>query len=207
MAHKLYTIGHSAAPLYTFLAALKKWKVKLLVDVRSRPSSRRFPHFNQTNLEKALRPSGIDYLFLGSELGGRPDDPKAYDSDGVVDYARWRQSRAFHAGLKRVQNELSNCDLALMCAEEDPLECHRFLMICPEFTARGIEPLHIRKGGVIETEREAEDRLLKQHKLAAVANGSLFSADRDSALQTTYLAQAKRHAFRRDPAKQDSSRK
>lgn len=199
MAHKLYTIGHSALPLYTFLAALKKWKVKVLVDVRSHPGSRRFPHFTQANLEKALRMSDVEYAFLGTQLGGRPDDPQAYAPDGVMDYAAWRKSRVFQAGLKRVRHELTACDVALMCSEEDPLNCHRFLMIGPALVALGIEPLHIRKGGVTETQQEAEDRLLKQQKLAAAAEGSLFSADRDSALQTAYLAQARKCAFRRSP--------
>jgi uncharacterized protein (DUF488 family) len=201
MTQKLYTIGHSAMPLYTFLAALKKWRVKLLVDVRSHPSSRRFPHFTQANIEKALRMSGVEYLFLGTQLGGRPDDPQAYGPDGVVDYAACRESRAFQAGLKRVQHELAGADLALMCSEEEPLECHRFLMIGPALVALGIAPLHIRKGGIIETQQEAEHRLLKQQKLAAAGEGSLFSADRESALQTAHLAQSKKCAFRRESSR------
>jgi len=136
-------------------------------------------------------------------LGGRPEDPKAYNSDGIVDYSRWRRSRAFQSGLERVLNELADCDLALMCAEEDPLNCHRFLMICPELVALGLEPLHIRKGGVIETQQEAEDRLLQQQHLGAAAVGSLFASERESALETAYLAQAKKCAFRLDPAEME----
>lgn len=206
MTQKLYTIGHSAMPLYTFLAALKKWRVKLLVDVRSHPSSRRSPHFNEADIEKALRMSGVEYLFLGTQLGGRPDDPQAYGADGILDYAAWRKSRAFQVGLKRVRHELAGADLALMCSEEEPLECHRFLMIGPALAVLGIEPLHIRKGGIIETQQQAEHRLLKQQKLAAAGEGSLFSADRESALQTAYLAQSKKYAFRREPSRLSSSK-
>src|ERR1041385_7131136 len=123
MPRKLHTIGHSASPLYTFLAALKKKKMSLLVDVRSQPHSRRFPHFNRATLEKTLQTSGVGYLFLGAELGGRPEDPEAYAADGTVDYTRRRKSRDFQNGLQRVQRELDNHDLVLMCAEEDPLLC------------------------------------------------------------------------------------
>ena len=203
MSHKLFTIGHSAAQLSVFLAALKESDVSLLIDVRSRPQSQRFPHFDQIELQEALRMTGFRYLFLGEELGGRPEDPKAYGSDGIVDYAKWRKSRAFQAGIERVLTESAACDLALMCAEEDPLNCHRFLMICPELVALGIEPLHIRKGGVIETQQEAEDRLLQQQHLGAAAGGSLFSSDRESALETAYLAQAKKCAFKLDPAEME----
>lgn len=203
MSHKLFTIGHSAAALSAFLTALKESDVSLLIDVRSRPRSQRFPHFDQIELEAALRMTGFRYLFLGEELGGRPEDPKAYGSDGIVDYRKWRRSRAFQAGLERVVHEFASHDSALMCAEEDPLSCHRFLMISPELVALGVEPIHIRKGGVIETQREAEDRLLRQQHLAAAASGSLFASDRESALETAYLAQARKCAFRLDPAEME----
>jgi len=203
MAHKLFTIGHSATQLSVFLSMLKQSEISLLIDVRSRPRSQRFPHFDQIELEGALRMTGFRYLFLGEELGGRPEDPKAYGSDGIVDYGKWRRSRAFQAGLERVLKESAGHDLVLMCAEEDPLNCHRFLMICPELVAHGFEPLHIRKGGVIETQQEAEDRLLQLQQLGAVAGASLFASDRESALETAYLAQAKQCAFRLDPAEME----
>jgi hypothetical protein len=86
-----------------------------------------------------------------------------------------------------------------MCAEEDPLNCHRFLMISPELVILGVEPCHIRKGGIIETQREAEDRLLQNQQLAAVAGASLFSVDREAALERAYMAQSEKCAFRIDP--------
>lgn len=203
MSHALYTIGHSATQFPTFLAMLKRSDVNLLVDVRSRPQSLRFPHFDQTELERALREESIYYLFLGEELGGRPEDPKAYGTDGIVDYLARRRSYAFRVGIDRVIQELAENELALMCSEEDPLNCHRFLMICPELVDRGLEPHHIRKGGLIESHRDAEDRLLQIQQWGAIAGASLFSSDRESALASAFTAQAKKCAFRLDPAELD----
>ena len=200
MTHRLFTIGHSAMQLPTFLGLLHQFQVAVLADVRSKPQSFRFPHFDRIDLERALPVAGIRYLFLGDELGGRPDDPDAYDRDGVVDYRIRRKSYAFQAGLERVQTELAQNDLALMCAEEDPLQCHRFLMICPELVALGLAPLHIRKGGVLETQQEAEDNLLQGQHFGAVAGASLFAEDRTSALESAYDAQARQCAFRIEPA-------
>lgn len=183
-----------------FLGLLKQFAISLLVDVRSKPQSQRFPHFDRVELEGTLPAAGIEYLFLGEELGGRPDDPKAYGSDGLVDYRARRRSYAFQAGVERVTRELEQHDLALMCAEEDPLTCHRFLMICPELVALGLEPVHIRKGGKIETQGEVEDRLLQTQQLDAIAGASLFSSDRATALESAYVEQAKKCAFRIDPA-------
>ncbi len=203
MSHKLYTIGHSATQFPTFLAMLRRWEVSVLVDVRSKPQSLRFPHFDQVELERAVREEGISYVFLGEELGGRPEDPKAYGNDGIVDYEARRKSYGFRAGIERVVQELAKNDLVLMCSEEDPLNCHRFLMICPELVSLGLEPLHIRKGGLIESHRDAEDRLLQIQQWGAIAGDSLFSSDRQSALASAFTAQAKKCAFRLDPAELD----
>jgi uncharacterized protein (DUF488 family) len=199
MNHRLFTLGHSVMQSSAFLEILQRLGISAVIDVRSKPQSYRFPHFDQIELEKSLDTASIQYLFLGEELGGRPQDPKAYRSDGLVDYRTWRKSRPFQYGIERVLGELGECDLVLMCAEEDPLNCHRFLMICPELVMVGAEPSHIRKGGVLETQRDAEDRLLQSQQLAAVAGDSLFSEDRQAALEHAYAAQSEKCAFRIDP--------
>lgn len=183
-----------------FLEILEQFRICVVVDVRSNPQSQRHPQFDRVELESALPKAGIRYVFLGEELGGRPDDPKAYGGDGLVDYRARRRSYAFQAGIERVVRELDQNDLVLLCAEEDPLSCHRFLMICPELVALGLEPLHIRKGGETESQRDAEDRLLQCQQLDAVAGASLFSSDRETALENAYVAQAKKCAFRIDTA-------
>ncbi|MGH9532526.1 MAG: DUF488 family protein, partial [Terriglobales bacterium] len=193
----------SAAQLSTLLETLQQFQVGLLIDVRSKPQSFRHPHFDRVELEQALPAAGIRYLFAGEDLGGRPDDPAAYASNGVVDYRKRRKSYAFQTGLERVEAELAQYDLALMCAEEDPLQCHRFLMIGPELVAHGLEPLHIRKGGILETQKQAEDRLLDAQQFSAVAGASLFSADRATALESAYDTQARQCAFRIEPATAD----
>ncbi len=203
MNHQLFTLGHSALGYPRFLELLQRFEIRLVADVRSRPRSQRFPQFDQIELEAALSASAIRYISLGEELGGRPEDPKVYRSDGLVDYRAFRKSRPFEAGIQRLLGELIQNDLALLCAEEDPLHCHRFLMICPELVSLGIEPIHIRKGGIRETQREAEDRLLRGQKMAAVAGLSLFPEDRELALESAYLAQSETRAFRIDPRELD----
>jgi uncharacterized protein (DUF488 family) len=196
----LYTVGHSNLDFTEFLKLLKNGAVELLVDVRSRPQSARFPQFSQQVLERSLENESISYLFLGEELGGRPDAPDAYRPDGLVDYRVRRNSYAFRSGLDRVLMELEQHPLALMCAEEDPLECHRFLMVCPELVRAGVHPLHIRKGSRIETQEAAETRLLESHGFGDVAENTLFPAARAEALEQAYDLQARKSAFRVDPA-------
>lgn len=193
------TIGHSNLELEDFLAVLTTLGVQILCDVRSRPGSFRFPQFDHEPLQAGLVSAKIGYEFLGEALGGRPSDRHVYRSDGRVDYELRRKAEDFCAGIDCVLGLLRTQRTALMCAEEDPLQCHRFLMICPSLLERGVEPIHIRRGGFLESQREAEDRLLSQHDLSAFTSGALFSSERDSVLPDALRRQAEEFAFRSSP--------
>lgn len=195
----LFTVGHSNWEFPRFVELLKGAQIELLVDVRSKPQSSRFPQFSHPVLKMQLKGEGIEYLFLGDELGGRPDDPDAYRANGVVDYAARRKSYAFRAGMERLMMELEKQTLAIMCAEEDPLECHRFLMISPELVALGVQPMHLRKDNGPEPQEHAETRLLSVNGFGSVAVNTLFPEARTEALQRAFTMQAEKFAFRVDP--------
>ncbi len=135
-AGTLFTIGHSNRDPGDCVSALVDHRIKTLCDVRNRPGSSRFPQFNREPLEIAAGCAKIQYQFLGDSLGGRPDDPRVYRSNGVVDYAARRISPDFLAGIDRLLQLARPANIALMCAEEDPLHCHRLLMICPALDAK-----------------------------------------------------------------------
>ena len=198
-ANPLFTIGHSNLELEVFLALLARHRVQTLADVRSRPASFRFPQFNREPFEAGLSSAGIRYEFFGESLGGRPADPRVYREDGLVDYAARRRAPDFTEGLDRALALSRTNVTALMCAEEDPLQCHRFLMICPALLDRGVTPAHIRRGGVLESQRDAEDRLLVLHGFEDVTSTSLFVSGRDAALTDALVLQSKDFAFRASP--------
>ena len=195
----VYTIGHSNLEIEEFLSMLSRHEVQTVCDVRSRPASFRFPQFNREALEVSLRDAGFRYEFLGESLGGRPADPRVYQANGLVDYFLRRKARDFVAEVERVVELSANQRVALMCAEEDPLLCHRFLMICPELLERSVTPVHIRRGGAVESQREAEDRLLALNDLTAFTSDSLFVTERSSALEDALRRQAQEHGFRMNP--------
>src|SRR5258708_8930648 len=159
----LFTIGHSNLEMAFFAGVVAAHGARTLLDVRRRPASFRFPQFNRESLESGLAPTGIRYEFFGESLGGRPLDPRVYREDGLVDYVARRRAPDFTVGLDLALALSRTSVTALMCAEEDPLQCHRFLMICPALLDRGVTPAHIRRGGVLESQRDAEDRLLVLH--------------------------------------------
>ncbi|MDQ3285579.1 MAG: DUF488 domain-containing protein, partial [Actinomycetota bacterium] len=130
-------------------------RVEVLADTRSRPYSRHAPHFNIEELKATLSGYGIDYLFLGLKLGGRPAGEEFYDTQGRVDYLRVERSRAFLDGIHRLEREILNRRVALLCSEEDPAGCHRRLLVGRVLRERGVVVQHIRGDGDVQIEGEA----------------------------------------------------
>src|SRR5260221_3036514 len=128
---QLFTIGHSLHDVARLVRLLRAAGADAIADVRSQPYSKRLPQFNREQLDGALRESRIAYSFLGEELGGRPTDLELYDGDGHVDYQRMRQTALFRQGIERLLKARQRYTVALLCSEEDPLHCHRGLMIAP----------------------------------------------------------------------------
>jgi uncharacterized protein (DUF488 family) len=150
----IYSIGHSNQPLEAFLELLHKHNVQTLIDIRSHPYSRYVPHFNSPELGNSVRHSNIEYLFMGKELGGRPDGEEFYDADNHVMYSRVAESPLFLKGIRRLEEEGRASRAVIMCSEEDPTSCHRHLLIGRVLAEQGISLLHIRGDGHIQTEEE-----------------------------------------------------
>lgn len=155
----VYTIGHSNHTLAHFIALLRSYNIKALVDVRSHPYSRYVPHFDRERLRRSLAKAGIVYVYMGNELGGRPKDPEFYDARGRVDYVRLAESGNFRRGISRLLGMLSKFRVALMCGEEDPTYCHRRLLVARALAGYGLEFYHIRGDG-----RALKDAELGEHK-------------------------------------------
>jgi uncharacterized protein (DUF488 family) len=150
----LYTIGHSNHTEEKFLDLLHQQGIEVLVDVRSQPYSRYSPQFNDTNLKHAVEAAGIRYLFMGGQLGGRPEGEEFFDDDGHALYHRMAESPAFIAGIARLQRGVARHRVAIMCSEEDPAVCHRHLLVTRVISDRGIDVRHIRGDGRLETEEQ-----------------------------------------------------
>ena len=159
------TVGHSNHPWDVFVGLLQRHAVTVLVDVRSVPYSRFNPQFNRNRLERELPRCGVHYVFLGRELGARSDDPVCYDETGRVQYDRLARKPAFRRGLDRIMQEAARNRVALMCAEKEPLSCHRTILVAPALERRGVEIEHILADGTLEPHAHALHRLIDSLKL------------------------------------------
>jgi uncharacterized protein (DUF488 family) len=143
----IYTIGHSRHPAERFVALLRAHEIACLVDVRSQPASRWTPHFGKAALGRLLADHGIDYVFLGTALGGRPAGAEYYLEGGAVDYARRARAEDFRAGIEELSAIARTRTVAIMCAEEDPAHCHRRVLVAPALESAGTTVIHLRGDG------------------------------------------------------------
>lgn len=192
MSKTVYTIGHSTHAIERFLMLLQQHAVSAVADVRSSPYSRVNPQFNREPLKQALKDVDITYVFLGKELGARSEDPACY-KDNKVSYERLAATTEFQAGLERVKEGASRFRLALMCAEKEPLDCHRTILVSRHLRELGLPVRHILADGSVEDHEGAMVRLVR--KLGLPENDMFRSAEEIQ--QEAYDLQGERIAYER----------
>ena len=168
---EIWTVGHSRHEVSALVDLLRRPGIEVVADVRSHPSSRHNPQFNRNSLRSSLLAAGIDYVFLGQELGGRPPEPELHDARGRVLYAEVAKSERFAAGLERLLTGATRYRVAILCSEENPENCHRRLLVGRVLADRGITVLHIRGDGSVVSEEDL-DRLPED-----AAQGALFGPE------------------------------
>lgn len=202
MAEHVYTIGHSTHPTENLIQLLAGHCVTAVVDVRSQPYSRINPQFNRESLRAELKTAGIAYVFLGRELGARAEDRGCY-IDGQVQYDRLARTPLFQEGLARIAQGIGSHRVALMCAEKDPLTCHRAILVCRHLAVRGIMAQHILEDGRLESHEQAITRLLAELN---IPDPDLFRT-RDDLVIEAYSRRGKQIAYsEKQPTGEESAR-
>jgi uncharacterized protein (DUF488 family) len=184
MAHPILTIGHSRHPIERFLSLLDTAQVTAVADVRSSPASRFSPQFNKNALAASLAGQGIDYVFLGAALGGRPARPDMY-TKGRADYEKMAASPEYRAGLAQLIEMAQRQTVAAMCSEADPLDCHRCLLVGRALVEAGHDVAHVLASGEIASQAKVEDLLLE---LEHLADDDLLVRSRAERLAEAYRA-------------------
>lgn len=162
MSARVLTVGHSSGAARALAELLVASGVNVVADVRSQPRSTFAPQFDESNLRATLDSFGIGYVPMGRELGGRPSGEGMYDKDGHVLYNRVAATDRFQVGIRRLVAGSREYLVAVLCSEEDPVNCHRRLLVGRVLRDQGVEVLHIRADGRIQSETEvAEQELLR----------------------------------------------
>ena len=187
----ILTIGHSVHSLERFLELLQRHGVQVVIDVRSVPFSGRVPQFNRPVLEKRLPKAGVAYVFEGDALGARPTSATMYEN-GRVSFARVEASVPFKEAIARVITRSRAERVVLMCSEQEPLECPRFLLAGRVLSSASVPVSHILADGTLDAHAEVERRLLR---LTGQAEPDLFASP-SAILARAYGIQEEKVAFR-----------
>ena len=193
MPDTVYTVGHSTHSIEHFVALLKQHSITAVCDVRSRPYSRMNPQFNREALKKDLREVGIKYVFLGEELGARSEDKGCY-RDGQVQYDLLARTNLFRQGIDRVKKGATEYRVALMCAEREPLECHRAILVARKLLEDGTPVMHIHADGALEGHSQAIERLIAKLRIPI---SDMFRSQ-DAVVNDDYQRQAEQIAYREE---------
>jgi uncharacterized protein (DUF488 family) len=188
----IYTIGYSVHSADSFIDILRKHNISAVADVRSQPYSQFKPEFNREKLKLILKQSEMAYVFLGNYIGARIDAPECY-KNGKADYQLIAKHPFFRQGLERIRSGMQKYNIALMCAEKDPVNCHRAILICRYLRDNYVEIKHI-IDSALETHSDTEKRLMKMFKLD---QPDLFKTERER-LEESYNRQGEKIAFKKD---------
>ena len=190
---EIFSIGYAQYTRDHLLERLREFGITALADIRTYRSSSYWTAFDSESFGPFLRAHGIAYVFLGDQLGGKPQIEALYPNERL-DYARLARRDFFQAGLDRVENGAEKFTLCLMCAEKDPLECHRGLLLAPELAKRQVNVTHILYSGKLERHRDSERRMVALHRPKIPDLFGEVCAERE--LTQAYDAQRRRMAPR-----------
>ena len=194
----IFTIGHSNHTEERFTDLLRGAAITAIADVRSRPKSAYCPHFDQSALERSLRRAGIAYVFLGRELGARREERECYEGRRAR-YDLIARTPLFAAGLLRLRAGAERHRIAMLCAEKDPITCHRMVLVGRALRDSGVEIVHVLEDGALESSAAAEARM--RHAVG-LPDTELFRSP-EELIQEAYRLQGDRIAWvEPEPGKQ-----
>ena len=188
MVDTVYTIGYAGFAMEDFMVELRQNRIALVVDVRSDPHSQWHSEYNMEHMRLVLKKAGIYYRNYAEEFGARQEDRTFYPK-GYLDFELFAESPQFKHGVEKLVNSMKKeYRFALMCAERDPFECHRCILVARAFHELGYRVVHLLPGGAVCTQTDIEARLLNRFEPNR-DQGNMFEPMLDEA---QYLARAYR---------------
>lgn len=164
MNNTIYTIGYTGFSKEEFIDILKGKGINVVIDVRSTPYSERYPDYNKENLEKILKSNKIYYRNYVKEFGARQDNMDFYSADGYLDFEIFSRSEQFLSGVEKIRNSVAKgYEIVLLCAEKNPIQCHRTILVARAFHKLGYDVIHLLPGGDTITHKEIEKKLLDKY--------------------------------------------
>lgn len=164
MKETIYTIGYTGFSLDEFVQELKSKGINVVIDVRSSPYSERYADYNRDNLESVLVANKIYYRNYIKEFGARQDDRSFYSKEGHLDFEVFAKSEQFLSGVEKIKNSVAKgFNVVFLCAEKEPVQCHRTILVARAFHELGYNVVHLKPNNVAINHSEIETQLLNMY--------------------------------------------
>jgi uncharacterized protein (DUF488 family) len=194
--NQIFTVGHSTHSLEVFASLLRLHGIEAIADVRSSPYSKRLPQFSREQLFESLCAIKVRYVYLGELLGARRSEASCFVGD-QANYSKISQLPNFIDGLDRLEAGARKMRIALMCAEKDPLTCHRTILVSRHLQLRGLDIFHVLDNGELEPHPDAEHRLMLEEGFTPGQLDMFGNPDGGDTLLFAYEKRGNKIAYRR----------
>ncbi|WP_252231088.1 DUF488 domain-containing protein [Clostridium sp. ZBS15] len=161
---KIYTIGHSNYSLERLIYMLKHYDIDTVVDIRGIPYSKYNVQFNKETIKKALTQAGFIYIYMAEEFAANRSLKISYTEEGYADFEKVVNESSFLKGIDRLRNGINKgYRIVLLGAMQDPIRCHRSILVGRALRDKGFNVKHILDDYSIGTQEDIEKNLLDKY--------------------------------------------
>lgn len=200
----LFTVGHSTYDLDYFLRVLKAYNINCIVDVRSTPYSKYSTQYNRDSIKSVLKSNNITYIYMGKEFGARRSSRDLYTREGYVDFEKVKYDEDFKAGIERIKVGLKKgYNIAFMCTEKRPEECHRCILVGRNFKDLGYKVVNIINENEYKLQEDIEKDLLEiyypdRNQIALIPEMNLANKSDEELIKEAYKLRNKEIGYKGD---------
>lgn len=160
----IYTIGHSNYPIEKLINMLKYYKIDCVVDIRGIPYSKYNIQYNKETITKTLKEAGFLYIYMAKEFAANRKNKISYNEEGYCDFEKVITEKEFLSGITRLK---SGCEkgykIALLGAMQDPIRCHRSILVGRSLRKEGFNVKHILDDYTVGSQENIEEYLLNKY--------------------------------------------
>lgn len=161
---EIFAIGHSNYPYDKLIEMIKRYGIDCVVDIRETPYSKYNTQYNREALRESLKSSGFTYVYMGHEFGAKRQTKESYNDDGYADFKKVIKEELFLKGIERITKGLQmGYKIVLLGAMQDPIRCHRSIMLGKYLNEKGFDVKYIMHEGNIVNQDYIEEDLLNKY--------------------------------------------
>lgn len=161
---QVFAIGHSNYTIEKLIDMLNQYNINCVVDIRETPYSRYNIQYNREDFCKTLRKEGFIYIYMGKEFGARRGSKESYNREGFADFEKVSKEDIFKKGIERIKDGCKKgYKIALLGAMQDPIRCHRSILVGRRLNENGINVKYILHEGDVAEQEDIENQLLDKY--------------------------------------------